>query len=101
MVLIQKSNWVFRATAVVLVVTGMAAVLCISAVQLDLLETPVALTARWTNDYQSLLNREAQSLPVVDANAADAPGGAHHHFTCMHMIITCASASLFPVLILK
>lgn len=78
MVLIQKSNWVFRATAVVLVVTGMAAVLCISAVQLDLLETPVALTARWTNDYQSLLNREAQSLPEVDANVADAPGGVEY-----------------------
>jgi len=37
--------------------------------------TPVALTARWTNDYQTLLNREASSLPAVDVAAADAPGG--------------------------
>jgi len=48
------------------------------AVQLELVETPVALTARWTNDYGSLLNREASTLPGVDVNAADSPGGVEY-----------------------
>jgi len=48
------------------------------AVQLELVETPVALTARWTNDYGSLLNREASTLPGVDVNVADSPGGVEY-----------------------
>ena len=39
------------------------------------IEAPVVLTARWTNDYESLLNREATTLSGVDVNSADAPGG--------------------------
>ena len=44
-------------------------------VQLGGVGAPVALTARWTNDYESLLNREATALPGVDVDTADAPGG--------------------------
>ena len=33
------------------VLAGLA-VLSVCAVQLELVETPIALTARWTNDYQ-------------------------------------------------
>jgi hypothetical protein len=42
------------------------------------IEAPVVLTARWTNDYESLLNREATTLSGVDVNSADAPGGVDH-----------------------
>jgi hypothetical protein len=54
---------------------GVAVVLCIFAVQLGTPGLPVALTARWTNDYQHLLNREATVLPAVDVGEADKPGG--------------------------
>lgn len=54
---------------------SVAAVLCVCAVQWHLAGAPAALTARWTNDYQSLLNREASTLPGVDIARADAPGG--------------------------
>ena len=36
------------------------------------IEAPGVLTARWTNDYESLLNREATTLSGVDVNSADA-----------------------------
>merc|ERR1711865_82311 len=61
-----------------LVGLGMAVVLCICAVHLEVVEAPVALTARWTNDYESLLNREASTLPGVDVAAADSPGGVEY-----------------------
>jgi len=54
---------------------SVAAALCVCAVQWHLASAPAALTARWTNDYQSLLNREASTLPGVDIATADAPGG--------------------------
>lgn len=54
---------------------SVAAALCVCAVQWHLAGSPAALTARWTNDYQSLLNREASTLPGVDIATADAPGG--------------------------
>ena len=66
------------AAGTLLLGAAVAVVLCICAVQLDVVEAPVALTARWTNDYQSLLNREASSLPSVDVNDADAPNGVEN-----------------------
>ena len=77
---IQKSSRVFsKASSRLRLLLG-AIDPCVDsgAVQLEIIEAPVALTARWTNDYQSLLNREATKLPGVDVNAADAPGGVEY-----------------------
>lgn len=67
-----------KAAGTLLLAAAMAVVMCISALQLDMIEAPVALTARWTNDYQSLLNREASNLPSVDVDDADAPNGVEY-----------------------
>ena len=52
---------------------GVVVVLCICAAQVP--SSPVALTARWTNDYETLLHRESSTLPGVNVDDADAPGG--------------------------
>ena len=54
---------------------GVVVALCVCAVQVPGSPGAVALTARWTNDYESLLNREASTLPGVNVDDADAPGG--------------------------
>ena len=44
-------------------------------VQLGGVGAPVALTARWTNDYESLLNREATKLPGTFVRASARAAG--------------------------